>query len=122
NVVALGLEQRGRHRRVDAARHGDDDAGVLRRALEIETVKHPVWRPTRRTLLGWVRPSGPTWAENSPHIRRVPASFRFARCVNVTLYYKKRPRRRNGPGTGPTQPPLPAVLAGWAGRACPITS
>src|SRR5262249_50880298 len=41
DVVAFGLEQRGGHRRVDAARHGDDDARVLRRARKIETVEHP---------------------------------------------------------------------------------
>ena len=40
DVVALGLEQRGRHRGVDAAGHGDDDAGVLRPAVEIEGVAH----------------------------------------------------------------------------------
>ncbi len=34
HVVALGLEQRRRHRRIDAARHRDDDAGVLRPAVE----------------------------------------------------------------------------------------
>ena len=40
DVVALGLEQRRRHRGIDAARHGDDDAGVLRPAFDIETVEH----------------------------------------------------------------------------------
>ena len=40
DVIALRLEQRGRHRRVDAARHRDDDAGVLRPALRIEAVEH----------------------------------------------------------------------------------
>ena len=28
HVVALGLQQRGRHRGIDAAGHGDDDTGV----------------------------------------------------------------------------------------------
>src|SRR5215831_19245881 len=45
HVVALGLEQRRGHRRIDAARHGDNDAGVLRRTLEIETVGHRHQRP-----------------------------------------------------------------------------
>ena len=36
HVIALGLKQRGRHRRIDAAGHGDDDTGVLRGAIEIE--------------------------------------------------------------------------------------
>ena len=42
HVIALGLEQGGRHRRVDAAGHGNDDAGVLRPAVEIEAVGHGV--------------------------------------------------------------------------------
>ena len=33
DVVALGLEQRGRDRGIDAAGHGDDDARVLRTAF-----------------------------------------------------------------------------------------
>ena len=40
DVVALFLQKRGRHRRVDAAGHGDDDAGVLRAPFEVETVTH----------------------------------------------------------------------------------
>ena len=40
DVVALGLEQRRGDRGIDAARHGDDDAGVLRPAFEIEAVEH----------------------------------------------------------------------------------
>ena len=40
DVIALGLQKRGRHRRVDAAGHGDDDAGVLRAPFEVETVAH----------------------------------------------------------------------------------
>ena len=40
DVVALGLEQRSRHRGVDAARHGDDDARVLRTAFGVEAVEH----------------------------------------------------------------------------------
>ena len=40
DVIALGLEQRGRYRRIDAAGHGDDDAGVLRSAFEVEAVEH----------------------------------------------------------------------------------
>ena len=42
DVIALGLEQRGRHRGIDAAGHGDhDDARVLRRPLQIEAVQFP---------------------------------------------------------------------------------
>ena len=40
HVIALGLEQRGGHRGIDAAGHGDDDTGVLRAAVEIEGVSH----------------------------------------------------------------------------------
>jgi hypothetical protein len=40
HVIALGLEQRGGDRGVDAARHGNDDAGILRAPPEIETVGH----------------------------------------------------------------------------------
>ena len=40
DVIALGLEQRRRHRQIDAAGHGDDDAGVLRPAFEVEAVEH----------------------------------------------------------------------------------
>src|SRR3954454_5148360 len=40
DIVALGLQQRSRHRGVDAAGHRDDHSCVLRTALEIETVEH----------------------------------------------------------------------------------
>src|SRR6188768_3837827 len=40
DVIALGLQQGSRDRRIDAARHGDDDPGVLRTALEIQAVEH----------------------------------------------------------------------------------
>jgi hypothetical protein len=40
DVIALGLEQRSRRRGIDAARHGNDDPGVLRTAFEIQTVQH----------------------------------------------------------------------------------
>ncbi len=40
DVIAFGLEQGGRDRGIDAAGHGDDDAGVFRAAFKIETVKH----------------------------------------------------------------------------------
>ena len=40
DVVAFGLQQRSRHRGIDAARHGDDDPGVLWTAFEIQTVEH----------------------------------------------------------------------------------
>src|SRR5262249_26479581 len=39
-VVALGLEQRRRDRRIDATRHGDDHAGVPRKAFDVEAVEH----------------------------------------------------------------------------------
>ena len=39
DVVAFGLEQRSRRRGIDAARHGNDDPGVLRTAFEIQTVQ-----------------------------------------------------------------------------------
>src|SRR5262245_61132822 len=49
-VLARGLEQGGRDRRVYAARHGNDDASVCRPAVEIEAVGHGVsyhkWRWT----------------------------------------------------------------------------
>ena len=40
DVVAFGLQQRRRHRRIDAAGHRDDDTGVLRPAGQIEAVEH----------------------------------------------------------------------------------
>ena len=38
DVVAFGVEQRGHHRRVDAARHGDDDSGLAGRLGDVERV------------------------------------------------------------------------------------
>ena len=40
DVIALGLEQRRGHRRIDAAGHGDDDAGVLRTPFDLQAVAH----------------------------------------------------------------------------------
>ncbi len=40
DVVAFRLQQRSRHRGIDAARHGDDDPCVLRTAFEVQTVAH----------------------------------------------------------------------------------
>ncbi len=40
HVVAFRLQQRRRRRRVDAAGHGDNDAGVLRAAFKVEAVEH----------------------------------------------------------------------------------
>ena len=40
DVIALGLQQRSRHRGIDATRHGDHDPGVLRTAFQIQTVEH----------------------------------------------------------------------------------
>src|SRR5260221_8756718 len=51
DVVALGLEQRRRDPGIDATRHCDDHAGVLRRAFEIEAVGHLRLFPAR-TLRG----------------------------------------------------------------------
>src|SRR6516164_333349 len=51
DVVALGLEQRRRDRGIDATRHGDDHAGGLRRAFEVEAVEHLRLFPAR-TLRG----------------------------------------------------------------------
>ena len=52
HVIALGLEQRRGHRGIDAAGHGDDDAGVLRAAVEVEAVGHAApyyrWRACAR--------------------------------------------------------------------------
>ncbi len=39
-VIALGLQERSRHRRIDAAGHGDYDPRVLRTAFEIKAVGH----------------------------------------------------------------------------------
>ena len=47
DVIALLLQKRGGHRRVDAAGHGDDDAGVLRAPFEVETVAHSGSGPGR---------------------------------------------------------------------------
>ncbi len=38
DVVALALQQAGHHRGIDAARHGDDDARLVRRLRKIERV------------------------------------------------------------------------------------
>ena len=40
DVIAFRLQQRSRRRGIDAARHGNDDPGVLRTAFEIQTVEH----------------------------------------------------------------------------------
>src|SRR4029077_8177607 len=52
HIVALRLEQSSSHRGVDAAGHGDNDTGVLRSTVEIETVEHDAsyyrWRPKAR--------------------------------------------------------------------------
>jgi len=40
DVVTFRLQQRGRHGRIDAAGHGDNDARVLRTAFEVQTVEH----------------------------------------------------------------------------------
>ncbi len=53
DVVALGLEQRRGDRGIDAARHGDHHAGVLRPAFDIEAVEH-CFHPGR----------GPNWGKS----------------------------------------------------------
>ena len=40
DVVTFRLQQRSRHRGIDAAGHGDDDPCVLRTAFEIQTIEH----------------------------------------------------------------------------------
>src|SRR6185437_2943590 len=45
DVVTLRLQQRRRHRGIDAARHGDNHAGVLGTAFEIKTVTHGFTSP-----------------------------------------------------------------------------
>jgi len=40
DVVTFGFQQRSRRRGIDAARHGDDDPGVLWTAFNIQTVEH----------------------------------------------------------------------------------
>ena len=40
DIIAFGLEQGGRDRGIDAAGHGDDDAGLFRGAFKIETIEH----------------------------------------------------------------------------------
>src|SRR4029079_1382823 len=56
HVIAFGLEQRSRHRRVDAAGHGDNDARRFGAAIESETVGHGRsyyrWRPGARNASG----------------------------------------------------------------------
>jgi len=52
HVIAFGLEQGSRHRRVDAAGHGDNDTRRFGTAIEFETVGHGrsyyKWRPGAR--------------------------------------------------------------------------
>ena len=40
DVVAFRLQKRGRYRRIDAARHGDDNPCILRMAFKVQTVAH----------------------------------------------------------------------------------
>ena len=40
DIVALGLQERGRNRGIDAAGHGDNDPCVLRTAFKVQTVEH----------------------------------------------------------------------------------
>ncbi|GAA0004067.1 hypothetical protein BRDID11002_40680 [Bradyrhizobium diazoefficiens] len=76
DVVALSLEQRSRRRGIDAARHGDDDPGVLRTAFEIQTVEHGFLRcdggVRRSAMCLW---PGHRWSRGTS----VPAGARLAR-------------------------------------------
>ena len=47
DVIALGLQQRRRHRGIDAARHRDDHARVLGPSLQVERIEHHGPRPSR---------------------------------------------------------------------------
>ena len=60
DVVALGLQQRRGDRGIDAARHGDDHAGVLRPTFEIEAVEH------RALSIGIRRRASPHGCETAP--------------------------------------------------------
>src|SRR5215831_10149804 len=64
DVVALGLEQRRRDRGVDATRHGDDHAGILRRAFEVEAVEHLRLFPART----FARPGADVERRASQHL------------------------------------------------------
>ena len=61
HVVTVGLEERSRHRRIDAARHGDDNPRVCRPTFDIETVSH---MPTGRSC-GRYLPAAPGRPVNS---------------------------------------------------------
>ncbi len=88
DVIALGLQQRGRDRGIDAARHGDDHAGVLRPTFEIEAVEH-----------------------HGPRLCRAP-SYRQARLARRALIIgiRRAIASRSGPAV------LAAGPAGDAGR------
>src|SRR5262249_11430411 len=87
DVVALGLEQRRRHRRVDAARHGDDDARILRRARKIETVEHPCLA-AQAPRSPWAD-LGPAWPKPSAR-PPVPAGLSVDVCEPRSLLYEAR--------------------------------
>jgi hypothetical protein len=53
HVIAFGLEQGGRHRGVDATRHGDHDPCVLGAAFEIQTVWHGRGHRLQSRGLAW---------------------------------------------------------------------
>lgn len=57
DVVPFGFQQRSRHRRVDATRHGDNNTGILRATFQVEAVQfggsghgasYYRWRPRSR--------------------------------------------------------------------------
>ena len=55
DVITLGFQQRGGHREIDAAGHGDDDTGILRAAFEVEGIWHGFasyyrWRSKARNV------------------------------------------------------------------------
>ena len=41
HIIALFGQNRGHHRAIDAARHGDDDAGLRRGLGQVKRIEHP---------------------------------------------------------------------------------
>src|SRR5262245_58433603 len=76
DVVALRLQERSRHRRVDAAGHGDHDTGVFRTAVEVETVAHGFrWSTVARDPYGGLSPCARRlWARGLGKRPDAPAS------------------------------------------------
>ena len=66
DVVAFVLQQRGGHRGIDASRHGDNHAGILRPALDIQTVQHPCRGLVPRSFFGAHRAQRFAFSRSSP--------------------------------------------------------